>query len=288
MGTLIAKAYPAEFLNQADHTYVMCGTGGKAWGCWGGKTGGHEIRRGTGSTNRADKIARPDEKANIKCYLINGVCHQSANRILLPANITVLGARGYSISEALFGTYGRVCFWPCQSPFNQYPGVTGDLPECAAGLAKVRTVVASRPAVRRGRVQGRSYIQGVLAMYRKAAPMALAAVFAPAEAENFHVGLFMHMAKFHLGSRLNSTLSKRLKAVRSATEKARIPAETAFANHTMSPREFVDAVNRVTLQFQDEMANALTAAQYKTLFDMDRDERVILADRAIVKRVFRV
>lgn len=66
---------------------VACGTLGKVWGCWGGKTGGTALRRAPGSTLRADRIAEPDERAGITCYLINGVCHQAANRILLPAGI---------------------------------------------------------------------------------------------------------------------------------------------------------------------------------------------------------
>ena len=83
MGVLIAKRYPAKlFANLADHTYVECGTGGR-WSCWGGKTGGTELRRATGSTQRADDIAGKNEKAGISCYLINGVCHQAANRIFL-------------------------------------------------------------------------------------------------------------------------------------------------------------------------------------------------------------
>ena len=111
MGILIAKHYPTKMvLKLADHTYVECGTGGKAWGCWGGKSGGTVLRKAPGSTKRADKIAQPDEKAGIKCYLINGVCHQAANRILLPAGITVRGARGYSVSEAIYGPYGRIGF----------------------------------------------------------------------------------------------------------------------------------------------------------------------------------
>ena len=51
MGTLIAKKYPTKlFLKAADHTYVECGTGGKAWSCWGGKTGGTAFNSGTGTT----------------------------------------------------------------------------------------------------------------------------------------------------------------------------------------------------------------------------------------------
>ena len=41
MGTLVVMRYPTRlFADAADHTYVECAGGGKAWGCWGGKTGG--------------------------------------------------------------------------------------------------------------------------------------------------------------------------------------------------------------------------------------------------------
>jgi hypothetical protein len=135
MGQLVAKRYStSRFAKLADHTYVECGTGGKGWSCWGGKTGGAELRRGVGSTKRADGIAGSDGRGGITCYLVNGVCHQAANRILLPAGITVRGARGYEVSEALFGTYGRPggVFGLCQAPFDQHAGSTGDIPECAA------------------------------------------------------------------------------------------------------------------------------------------------------------
>lgn len=56
MGILVAKRYPTKlFMNQAYHTYIECSTGGKAWGCWGGKTGGTAIRQASGSTKRAGK-----------------------------------------------------------------------------------------------------------------------------------------------------------------------------------------------------------------------------------------
>ncbi|HEX5759591.1 MAG TPA: hypothetical protein VF121_10385 [Thermoanaerobaculia bacterium] len=47
MGTLIGWKYPTgAALNLADHTYVSCGTGGQAWSCWGGKTGGAAFVQG--------------------------------------------------------------------------------------------------------------------------------------------------------------------------------------------------------------------------------------------------
>ena len=293
MGTLVAMAYPTKlFANQADHTYVKCGNGGKAWGCWGGKTGGKEIRSGTGSTNRADKIAKPDEKAGIKCYLINGVCHQAANRILLPAGITVRGARGYSISEAMFGTYGRVGTWPFSSPFDQFPNVTGDLAECSgasmpptARLEKLRGAVPN--ALRTSDKLDWHYIQGVLKIYEEARPMLKAESVAASESTAFHLKLFMYMAEFNLGPKLDKDLAKRLKQIRGETEKARQKIERPFAAKAIDPEGFVAEFNRITLEFQNRMAESMKADQYYTLFDLKPDERVVLADQRIVSRAFK-
>jgi len=287
MGTLIAMAYPTNmFANLADHTYVKCGTNKKAWGCWGGKTGGKELRRGTGSTKRADKIAQPDEKAGIKCYLINGVCHQAANRILLPAGILVNGARGYSISESLFGPYGRVGFWPCKSPFHQYKDVTGDLPECIEDLESKR--YAPQALTTADKLDWH-YIKGTLAIYSKAHKMMRAKTFALKEAESFHIELFMYMVEYHLGPLLDKPLSSKLKQVRRKIEQVRIKAESIFAEVNVdqrAAREFVEAFNKTTIEFQEEMASIMKPEQYETLFNLKPDEHVILADQRIVTKAF--
>ena len=103
MGTLVVMHYPLNYLAQlADHTYVKCATGGAAWKCWGGKTGGDELRRAPGSTNQANAIAETDEKGGIRCYLINGVCHQSANRILFPGENEALSSENmFTWNESL-------------------------------------------------------------------------------------------------------------------------------------------------------------------------------------------
>jgi len=290
MGTLIAMAYPTPlFANQADHTYVKCGTGKKAWSCWGGKSGGKVLRRSTGSTQRADKIAQPDEKAGIKCYLINGVCHQAANRILLPSRITVRGARGYSISEALFGTYGRVGHWPCKSPFNQYKNMTGDLPQCVEAPAdESKARKRASLALTEADKLDWHYIKGVLDIYAKAVKMMKAKAIGPVEAESFHIQLFMYMAAFHLGPMLDKALSSKLKQVRIKIEKERIKDETAFSNNEMNAQEFVDAFNKATIEFQDEMASVMKPEQYETIFDLKVDDHVLLTDPKIVKKVFGV
>jgi hypothetical protein len=287
-------AYPTElFAEQADHTYVKCRTGRHSWGCWGGQSGGTELRRGQGGTVRANKIAQPDERAGIKCYLINGVCHQAANRILLPAGITVRGARGYSISESLFGTYGKVGSWPCKSPFHQYQGVTGDLPGCdAVDEHASEEMSAAAGPLSDADERERMYIQEVLEMYSQGA--ALLEAESETEAvddaqefvKDFSVKLFMHMAAFHLGDILDEALSKSLTDVRSKTEMTRASSETAYAKKEMSVQEYADEFDTMTIRFQDEMAGIMKPDQYEAIFDLKPDERVVLTDREILKELF--
>lgn len=278
MGQLVAMKYPTKlFLNAADHTYVQCGNGGKAWGCWGGKTGGAAFNSGTGSTKRADCIAQPNERAGITCYLVNGVCHQAANRILLPAGILVSAARGYSVSSAIFGPYGKVGFWPCSAPFNQCPGVAGDLPACAT---KTRAAAAQMPRLPL-RVGEDKHIRAVKQAYNKFAPQEAT----PLEAMKFHADLFDREVKFRLGEELG-TRAKGLRIAKESIEVEHHRLASGMANKALSPAEFVKRFNKMTHKFQDNIANAITKAQYKKLFDLDRDQRVVLADPDIIKSLY--
>jgi hypothetical protein len=295
--------YPTQYAaNQADHTYVKCSTGKKAWGCWGGKIGGTALRQGNGSTLRANQIAQPDETAGITCYLINGVCHQAANRILIVAGISVRGARGYDVSEALFGTYGRPTgSWGlCQAPFYQHTSTTGDLPECAANTAKLPKVFAELAVPSpEEREREQKYIEGVLAIYSRVAarepevagqPSALrlpAAGLAEPDLEAFHLELFLYKAEYQLGSAFDKTLLRKLKDIRRTTERARLMLENWFTHDQMRPVEFVEAFNQETILFQEAMAGAMKAAQYQSLFALTPGDFVVLADPKIVKRAYK-
>jgi hypothetical protein len=304
MGDLVAMAYPTKlFANLADHTYVMCGTGGKAWACWGGKTGGTELRRATGSTKRADEIAGADEHAGITCYLINGVCHQAANRILLPASITVRGARGYEVSEALFGTYGRPggFLGMCNAPFDQHTGTTGDLPECTAmapmmlrrkRTGKRRLRQAPKTRVRAATPAEQKYLKGVLAIYQRArTPMKSATrarTFAAGrELESFHLELFMHQVDYKLASRVDRKAARRLREIRQSTERSRQRIEQWLMNRHMTATEFVHEFDAETKVFQHALAGALKSSQYSKLFDLPPGSIVTLADPRIVRRAFK-
>jgi hypothetical protein len=296
MGDLVAKRYPTKlFADLADHTYVECGTGARGWSCWGGKTGGAEVRRASGSTLRADAIAGTNERGGITCYLVNGVCHQAANRILLAAAITVRGARGYEVSEALFGTYGRPggVFGLCRAPFDQHDGITGDLDACVGPVpaaAKRRRGRRSRSAA--APAGERQYLKGVLAIYRKArAPFASASksrqFAAGRDLEDFHLELFMHQVDFKLGSNVDRALDRRLRSIRQSTERSRLKLEEWFQNRHMTPAEFVDEFNKETRVFQHAAAGAMKKAQYRRLFALPPGTTITLADPRIVKRAFR-
>jgi len=295
MGTLVVMRYPTNLLAQlADHTYVKCGTGAKAWGCWGGKTGGMELRRGTGSTKQANAIAEADERAGIRCYLINGVCHQAANRILFAAGITVRGARGYDVSEALFGTYGRPRgpFGSCPSPFNQHTGVTGDLPECAEANLKM-AVKAGRKKIAARTLKAtkdeQKYIRSVMAIYRQAEPLTKASVrgLIGPDLEGFHLKLFMHKVQYSLGTGLDKSRTRKLQDVRLSAERSRMKIEEWYSHREMKASEFVNAFNKETILFQEAAAGVLKAKQYKDLFGLEPGETVILADPRIVRKAFK-
>lgn len=108
-----------------DHTWVTTypkGQGnpivtlGDYWYCWGDP---HSNATLFGESDVGGEFARyvakpndPEESVNIK-YMIDGVCHQMANRLLMftvnkstGKPIVVSQASGYQLSKAMWGVYG--------------------------------------------------------------------------------------------------------------------------------------------------------------------------------------
>ena len=293
MGTLVAMNYPLNIPivpGLADHTYVRCGNGGAAWGCFGGKTGGEMLNSGTGSTARADAIAGRNEQAGLKCYLINGVCHQAANRILYPAAILVEGARGYGVSSAMFGTYGRPGrSWlnPCHSPFNKRSDVTGELPACAEPRAARAT--RARPAALTGRAagaRGRDYLR----LVRRAYDDFYRRPRSHVDALQFDIRLFERDVRMKLGEKRElGEVYDRLLAVKENVELRLSALELDVEHSRKGPdehAEFIRRFNDITHGFQDELANCLSAARYRTMLEEDRDERIVLADPEVITKLF--
>jgi hypothetical protein len=273
----------------------MCGTGGRAWSCWGGKTGGTVLHGGSGSTSQADAIAEPNERAGVTCYLINGVCHQAANRILFPAGILVTGAKGYGVSSALFGPYGRPRgpLGTCSAPFNQHTGVTGDLPACVAPTASIKAADHLRLP------EEEAYIARVTQAYQQVAVSGLDAATQPRSTKSARTGkrkparhegmltvfmlqLFDYQIDFKLAKQFDRNRRGQLRDLRASIEKSRIDLENQFANRDIPIMEFVLRSDLEAIAFQKQAARVLTPAQYEALFDLKPGHFVGLADPEIV------
>jgi hypothetical protein len=84
-----------------DHTYVTSSCG-LVWQCWGRCSGGSALSAALGNSIVADCLSQPNSQAGI-IYGITGVCHQTSNRILHPARVTVVGCQGYNLSVFAYG-----------------------------------------------------------------------------------------------------------------------------------------------------------------------------------------
>lgn len=269
MGKLIAKRYRTPVMAYlADHTYVECGSG-KAWGCWGGKTDGQFLTSGTGSTERANTIAETNERAGITRYLIDGVCHQAANRILAPAGILVSDARGYRLSLFIFGTYGR-------SSFNMHADVTGDHEECAG---KLQTMVTNANAPAGPPNSRMSDLDRALVRSNKAYVARLqSASVNPLESLNRNVQRFMRDVDILVEGRLSRTVLAGLKDAKSKAEVRLHDMDAAMFAGSGQPTELVRKFDQLTDDFQDAAGNTLKNGEYEQLFNVSRDERIRLTD----------
>jgi len=289
MGTLIGKAYHI-LSGTADHTYVECGTGKVGWSCWGGKTGGDEIARGTGSTNQANAIAGANERGGITCYAINGVCHQAANRILWPTRVLVSAARGYWVSSSLYGTYGREnpnFFHVCEAPFDQHNGVTGDLPDCmeAMKLAADSAYLSTRhfELADRDISAEKAFAEAAMALHTKT--RSLAAANNGEVQLSFQQEHFSLQSRYRLGSLYGKDLGQTLNNLITDVEKERSELERAYAGKDLTLNDFADRFNELTVKFQDYMAETLAPEQYRAYFSLERTERVKLLDPDILVKM---
>jgi hypothetical protein len=155
MSKLTGYAIPTV-IPGADHTYVKSDDPAFSWGCWGRNTGGKEICSGSADASIANCISQVNSHAGI-IYGITGVCHQTANRILFPAGVTVSKAGGYNVSRFAYGVYGlNTKEW------------TERLARCGISRGKSRTetpVGRRTPSSEEGE---KAYLQKVMAIYTEA------------------------------------------------------------------------------------------------------------------------
>ncbi|TVS14820.1 MAG: hypothetical protein EA417_14650 [Gammaproteobacteria bacterium] len=229
---------------------------------------------------RADAIAGVDERAGVICYLINGVCHQAANRVLFPAGITVRGARGYGVSEALFGPYGRPRGGTggCLAPFHQHAGISGDHPDCTS---------ADGP-------NADDDDDGEASAYLKQTADLHAAFDAEPEfafrnlrsVEALEIALFDLMVR----DRLEATFPAKASSVADVLQtrlnfaRSRQRLEGSIAEGSISTATFVESINELTLAFQAQMASLLDPEQYFALFELEVGDDVVLGDIEVAEQ----
>ena len=124
-----------------DHTWVASDQSGVCWNCLGGgptyycgpnrwhggkyvPPEGDQICSGDGDVASATCMGNPKQSTFLGIpssagivYLINGVCHQIANRVLYWTGATVEAAAGYWFSSTTFGTWGTTVPPTCYDPF---------------------------------------------------------------------------------------------------------------------------------------------------------------------------
>lgn len=123
--------------NEAREHVFVSSESGRSWGCMGRDlgdptvTGNRPLVEGLAEEEWVNEIAGPDNNhtAGIE-NKITGVCHQCANRLLIPAGVNVNKAYGNEVAIIGFGLYGpdiedvkRVVLSAAQRVNDRQPGL---------------------------------------------------------------------------------------------------------------------------------------------------------------------
>lgn len=161
--------------------------------------------------------------------------------------------------------------------------MVGDLPECAPA----EPTAAEDKAPTEADELDRAYLEDAQVIYDRYT----AAMSAAEEAQEppdrirseFHLMLFAHMLDFRLGAIMEDTTRDRLLRVRGETEERQLSVESAYAGGELrEPAALVSAVNSLTIDFQQQIAEHTTDAQYEALFELPKAELIVLADPDIM------
>lgn len=263
----------------ADHTYVTC-QGGYAWPCWGRSAGGRIICSGSGSSSKANCISAPWSTAGL-IYGITGVCHQTANRILWPAGVTVRSAKGYWASWLAYGTYGTdTAAWLGRLAVCSLS--TGEIAQCA--VTKITPKKAMLPAIDR---EDRALVREIKALYQKRVTPAehkrrLMAKGPDVKMLGMEVKLAM---KQRLGGKSKANLIKEVQEIQQELFAKRAKIEASLHDGSLRGEAFAkkmnDAINKSLRDCQKSLGNE----DYSMLMDLKARERIMIVDPKIAAKV---
>jgi hypothetical protein len=285
MATLRGHAISTLF-GLADHTYVTC-AGGYAWPCWGRSAGGKVISTGTGSSAEANCISWPASTAGL-IYGVTGVCHQTANRILWPAGITVSKAKGYWASFLAYGTYGTdVPAWlvrigVCSTSTGEIPqcGVKGRAAASAAGKAgelppdaKDRALVRAVKAL---------YLKGVSPQEHKRRLTIKGAVDLKTLASETQL-----VMQHRLGKAVRAGQIKNVQAIQAKLFATQEEIAKGIHDGSIGGEELAQRMNAAVNKSLKDCLKALGKEEYVRLFELEPGETINLVDPKIAAKAYK-
>lgn len=266
MTTLTGHGKAIGFLLKlADHTYVTSDDG-LTWPCWGGQSGGRKLCSATGSSKQANCLSQTDSHAGI-IYGVSGVCHQTANRILYPANVTVSNAKGYWASWLTYGTYG-----------------TPNPIALAEWLIRVNFCMATNNEKLSKSVSEEDsdeLTKQIISLYQSHSNSNV----------NPDINVLLQeehslVMKHKLGDQFNDVISEEVLALRKKFNADKQELDSLLEARKISSESYTEDVNLLVIKLQQEVGKVLGSNNYNTVFGSSIEEPINIIDLDIVKAVY--
>jgi hypothetical protein len=238
-------------------------------------------------------------------YGVTGVCHQTANRILYPARVTVSKAGGYWASSLAYGTYGTT-----------FPEFLARLVFCNRLLASptLKSKASVKPLEIDTKIQSHSkddlekaYLQKIVDVYTEQMqiPHSFNATIIKEESsplqgkelELFKLAIIKEesssllgkelklMMEFHLGSNLDSQITKSVLKKQADFLKEKGEMDRDLYNADLRIENYVKEVNDLFGDLFASLPEVMGKDKYEKLFDLaPSKDRFVLIDPDIAIR----
>jgi len=251
----------------ADHTYVTS-SDGYVWPCWGRSSGGRLISSGQGSSAQANCLSQSDSHAGI-IYGVTGVCHQTANRVLWPARITVSKASGYWASTLLYGVYGTSTIpslieWEARKAHCSK--VTGDR-AAAAPLRPSLIKAAARPVTPQSEEE-RVFLDKINELYTPHMKTMTVAAITEMKAPEFLAKELDLIADYKLAAAKDPKQITALQKIQGDVLKEKEHLVLALNNRKITGEEYAQKVNDLFVSMLNKCSQTVSEEHYVKLFDM--------------------
>jgi hypothetical protein len=268
-----------------DHTYVTCGTG-HCWPCWGDCECGAIITTGTGSSAQAQCLSEPDGGAGIY-YGVTGLCHQTANRILWPAGITVSEAIGYFATEQAFCTYGtEASGWIAHR--DACIGHTGEIAQCTGEEDPERNPSSSWVDAVLSFIIG--WYEGLSGEEGPGGEEEVGGAYARGEAPLPNLELLANVLELRVKHVLRDRASpKKVEALQSIQREVvseKIPLDQSLFRRELSGREFADRVNGLINRGLLRATDAIDEADYVALYKLRPGAKITVVRPDVCELVY--